>query len=105
MKAGELKHRIELYTVTTTDDGEGGYTSTETLTATRYAKVTQLSMSESLRTGQVVGESNYKITYRKAPAETLDKTTLIKWNGKRMNITAVVSDDYWFYVNCSEAVV
>lgn len=102
MNLGKMRHRIELYTVTTTDDGEGGTTPVYTLTYTKYAEVKQLSMAESLRSGQVVGETNYRVTLRRSPNETLGRTLQIRWNGKVLNVTSIVTDEFWHILNASE---
>lgn len=105
MDAGKLKDRIELYTVTTTADGQGGSTATYTLESTRYAEVKQLSMNESLRSGMVVGESNYRITLRRPTGVEFNRSaTQIRWNGKKMNVTGVITDVFWYTINATEKV-
>ena len=104
MKAGQLNHRINIYNIVLTDDGEGGFTKTETLLNTVYASVRQLSMSESTTSGQVVGENNYSVKIRRASVELyFDKTYIIEWKNKRMNITSIVSDDFFYNINATEA--
>jgi SPP1 family predicted phage head-tail adaptor len=98
MKAGEMRDRIELYRLTTTTDGEGGTTGTYALLSTRYADVEMLSQSEVVRSGMVVGESVYRIKFRKGQSETLSRQDQIRYDGKRLNITSIVSDDYQFTV-------
>jgi len=102
MNTGKMRHRVDIYTVTTTADGEGGTTPTYTLLATKYAEVKQLSMSESLRSGQVVGESNYRVSMRRGIGENLSRSKQIRWNEKRMNITSIITDEFWLTVNCTE---
>lgn len=102
MKAGELKYRVSFYTITQSPDGEGGFTASETLFTTRYAKVRQLSQSESTTSGQVVGENNFKITIRRPEAEILSRSLLIVWNNRRMNITGIETDDFYHYINATE---
>ncbi len=89
---GKMRHRIDMYTVTTTADGEGGFTPTYTLTYQKYAEVRQMSMNEVLRAGQVVGETMYKITLRRGVGETLNRSMQIRWNGKILNVTSIVTD-------------
>lgn len=102
MNTGELKHRISLYIVTQITDGEGGFTSTEALASTRYAKVRQLSQSESTTSGQVVGENNFSITLRRPENEILSRSLLLVWNNRRMNITGIETDDFWHYITATE---
>ena len=102
MNTGKLRDRIELYTITTTADGEGGTTPTYTLAATRYADVKQLSQSESMRDGMTVGEKNFRITMRRGTGENMDRSLQIRWNGRKLNVTSIVTDTYWFYINASE---
>ena len=103
MEAGKLRHRVELYTVSTTADGQGGSTPTYTLESTRYAEVKQLSMNESMRSGLVAGESNYRITLRRPTGVELSRSvTQIRWNGKRLSVTSIVTDEYTYTVNATE---
>lgn len=102
MDTGKLRHRIELYTVTTTADGQGGTTPTYTLASTRYAAVKQLTQAESMRDGMVVGERNYRITMRRGTDEELSRSIQIRWNGRRLNVTSIVTDEFWFYLNASD---
>jgi len=102
MNIGKMRDRIDLYTVTTTADGEGGSTPVYTLTYTKYAEVKQLSMAESLRSGQVVGETNYRLTLRRGVGDTLNRSLQIRWNGKVLNVTSIVTDEFWHTLNASE---
>ena len=97
-----MRSRIDLYTITTTPDGEGGTTPTYTKTSTRYAEVLQLSQGEAMRSGMVAGERNYKITMRRGPQEQLDRSTQIRIGTRRLNITSIISDVFWFYINAIE---
>lgn len=103
MKLGDLRHRVELYTITTTADGEGGTASpVYTLSDTRWANVTQLSESEVIRSGLAVGERVYRVTLLKSPGETLSKSTQIRWNSLRLNISSVLPDEWWITVIASD---
>lgn len=102
MKIGELKYIVSFFTIAQTPDGEGGFTATETLESTRYAKVRQLSQTEAATSGQVVGENNFKITIRRPEGEILSRSLLIEWNGRRMNITGIETDDFWHYITATE---
>ena len=99
MKIGDLKHRIELYSITSTVDGEGGQaTPTYTLIESRYANVRQMSESEISRSGLNVGERTYKVTMRKYMSEVLSKAKQIRWGTKRLNISSVVGDEFWYTI-------
>jgi head-tail adaptor len=98
---GTMRHRIDIYTITTTADGEGGTTAAYTLTYQKYAEVLQMSMNEVLRSGQVVGEAHYKIRIRKGVGETFNRSMQIRWNSEVMNITSSVSDEFWHYIVAS----
>ena len=102
MNTGKLKYRVEFYTVTATLNGQLGYSAVETLASSRYADVRQLSQSETLTSGQVVGENNFEIKVRRAPDEIMPKSTLIKWNGRRMNITSIQADDFYLTIQATE---
>lgn len=102
MQAGKLKYRVEFYTVTGSLNGQLGYSAVETLASTRYADVRQLSQSETLTSGQVVGENNYEIKVRRVPGEIMAKSTLIKWNNRRMNITSIQADDFYLTIQATE---
>ena len=99
---GNMRHRIDMYTVTTTADGEGGLTPAYTLTYQKYAEVRQMSMNEVLRAGQVVGETMYKITLRRGVGETLNRSMQIRWNGKILNVTSIVTDEFWHHLTAQE---
>ena len=101
MKTGKLKHIISLVTNPVTPDGEGGYMIDTTIARDpvhRFANVRQLSMSETLDGGQETGESNYEITIRRWIDEKIGRGTQILWNGKMLNISSVVSDEYNFKI-------
>lgn len=103
MKAGKLSHRIEIYTVSLTTDSEGGFTSTETLKATVYAQIRQLSMSETTTSGQVVGENNFEIMIRRESINSFfNKTYILKWMNKRLNITSIITNEFYFIINATE---
>lgn len=103
METGRLRHRVQLYTVSTTSDGQGGSTPVYTLESERFAEVKQLSMNESMRSGLVTGESNYRITLRRPTGTQFNRSTVqIRWNGKRLNVTSVVTDEFWFTINAVE---
>lgn len=99
---GTMRQRIDLYTVTTTADGEGGLTPAYSLTYTKYAEVKQMSMGEVLRSGQVVGETHYKITIRRGVGETINRSMQIRWNGKILNVTSIVTDEFWHHLTAQE---
>ena len=99
---GTLRDRIDIYTVTTTADGEGGSVPTYTLTYQKYADVKQMSMNEVLRAGQVVGETMYKITLRRGVGETLNRSLQIRWNSKVLNVTSIVTDEFWHKLTAQE---
>jgi len=101
MKTGKLRHIISLVTNPVTPDGEGGYMVDTTIVSEpvqRFANVRQLSMSETLESGQETGESNYEITIRRWIDEKIGRGTQILWNGKILNISSVVSDEYNFKI-------
>ena len=101
MKTGKLRHIISLVTNPVTPDGEGGYMVDTTIVSEpvqRFANVRQLSMSETLESGQETGESNYEITIRRWIDEKIGRGTQILWNGKMLNISSVVSDEYNFKI-------
>lgn len=103
METGRLRHRVELYTVTTTADGQGGSTPVYTLESERFAEVKQLSMNESMRSGLVAAELNYRITLRRPTGTNFSRSiTQIRWNGKRLNVTSVITDEFWFTINATE---
>jgi len=103
MESGSLRHRVELYTVTTTADGQGGSTAVYTLESTRFAEVKQLSMGESMRSGLVAAELNYRITLRRPTGTDFNRSiTQIRWNGKRLSVTSVVTDEFWYNINATE---
>lgn len=105
MKTGKLRHIISLVTNPVTPDGEGGYMVDTTIVrepVKRFANVRQLSMSETLDSGQETGESNYEITIRRWIDEKIGRGTQILWNGKMLNISSVVSDEYNFKIIASD---
>ena len=102
MKIGKLRYYVDFYTVTQVSDGEGGFTSTEAKSFSRYAAIRQLSQNEAETSGQLVANNNFEIIVRRYNLEVLSRSMLIKWNNRRMNITAITSDDYYHYINATE---
>lgn len=103
MEIGKLKDRIELYTVSTTADGEGGMTDpVYTLVYTKFANVRELSESEALRSGLSMAERNIEFTFHRNIGELISRSMLLVYSDRRFNITAVTTDDSWFYVTASE---
>jgi len=103
MESGRLRHRVELYTVSTVSDGQGGTTPVYTLESTRFAEVKQLSMSESMRSGLVAGEVNYRITLRRPTGVEFSRSiTQIRWNGKRLSTTSIITDEFQYTINAVE---
>jgi len=102
-KPGKYKNRIEIYSVAVVPDGEGGYESPQyILVGYRYASVTQISESESFRSGLNLGEVNYRIKFHKGQQEEFSRTWQIKHGNKMLNVTGVTSTDYEFTITASE---
>ena len=64
MRPGRLRNRVELYTVSTVADGQGGFTSTPVLDSTVWADVQQFRGSQQLEFEQVMEAVGYGITVR-----------------------------------------
>ena len=87
IKAGELRSTVDLQSLTTASDGQGGVTETWTTDDTFAAKVDPLSAQEVYWAGQQDGGETHKITLRYNSAITNKKRFL--FGTRILRITSV----------------
>ena len=87
IKAGELRSTVDLQSLTTVSDGQGGLVDTWTTEDTISAKVDPLSAQEVFWAGQQDGGETHKITLRYNSAITNKKRFL--FGTRILRITSV----------------
>lgn len=67
MQAGRLNRRLSIYSLTRSDDGAGGFTSTETLAATVWADIRSATPSEVYAAGRLEQRLSHVALIRARP--------------------------------------
>jgi len=92
---GERPHRVKWERQGTADDGHGGQEVTWTLLGTLWAKAEQLSASEILARGGLVGEATVRFSFNWTP--TLDgmrQSDRLEFRGRLYNIQSINNIDF-----------
>jgi SPP1 family predicted phage head-tail adaptor len=84
---GQMRNRIVLQTLSTSSDGAGGQSASFGTATTVWAKVENLSGSESIFGDQLRGTNSYRFTIRYYSA--LTEKYRISYNSKTFNISYV----------------
>lgn len=87
IKAGELAHKVELQSLSSVSDGQGGFTESWTTEDTLHAAVAPLSAQEVYWAGQQDGGETHKITVRYNASITNKKRFL--FGTRVLNLTSV----------------
>ena len=88
MRAGKLRHVVDIETATQVRTAEGGYTETWTRTAETRASIDPLIGREFFENQTVSGESTHKIRLRGYNSVT--KTDRIVFGSRVFNIVSVI---------------
>jgi len=92
IRAGELRHRIQLVKPTLLQDASGGFEEDQAnVVATVYAKIEALSGRELYAAQQKVSEVSHQITIRYMPG--IDATLNIRFGGREFQIQYVENPD------------
>ncbi len=90
MNIGKLDRKIELYTFTETSNGEGGFSLSETLFKSMWAKVVNASPAGKEYTNdRKQGVDTMVFTVRYGYAVDLLDTMLLKYNGETYTILSI----------------
>lgn len=84
---GEMRNRVALQTLGGSTDAGGGTSTSHSTAVTVWAKVENLSGSESVFGDQLRGTSNYRFTIRYYSA--LTEAYRLSFNSKTFNITQI----------------
>jgi SPP1 family predicted phage head-tail adaptor len=91
MKAGSLRHRVQIQTFSEARDADGGITPTWTTAATRWASVEPLRGNEFFNASQVKGNVTHRVVMRYYAG--LTPTDRIVHDSRNLNIVAVLNPD------------
>lgn len=84
MRAGTLRHRVEIQSPTNTTEADGTFSSSWTTETTRWASVDPVSGDELSRSNQKVGELTHQVTMRHV--DTLPSSYRLLWGSRVFNI-------------------
>lgn len=90
MRAGWLRHRVVVQTLTRTPDGGGGFTESWADTATVWARVEALDGREAFEAMQVASSLRYRVTLRD---RALTPTQRLEWGTKILKIRSITPDE------------
>jgi SPP1 family predicted phage head-tail adaptor len=86
---GQFREQIGVYSITRTSDGAGGFTATETLQKTMWAKVEALNPQQMVTLGQNSNYQGYKMTVRKELDYAITRQNTLAYEGKKLTIFGV----------------
>jgi SPP1 family predicted phage head-tail adaptor len=89
MKAGELRHRVQIQKRSVSYDSRGHESESWQTVGSVASKVEELSGRELERARQQVAEANISVTLRKVEIATLDR---LVFNNRILQVGAVVAD-------------
>ena len=93
MLAGDLRHRVQIYSPTETRDAHGGVTVTWTLVAVRFGNVVPLSGRELVNAQQVASDATHKVTLRYDPTLGITTSYRLIEREKILNIVSAINPD------------
>lgn len=91
MRAGKLRHRVTVESLTATDDAYGAPVETWVANSTRWAEVRPLQGRERWAVQQVNAEVTHEVRMRYFPG--LQATMRIKHKGRVLTILAPINTD------------
>jgi len=92
MRAGALRHLVQVQYPTTTRDANGGVTQTWTLLATRWAEIKDLGHEREGTTGdRQRADATHEMTIRHL--SSLSPRHRVVYNGMTFNIVSEINDD------------
>ena len=89
MQRGRLNTRIEIIQNTAAADGQGGFTSTWTNYATRWAEVKPIKAMERFKDGQI--ENPIEVIFRLQYDSAITETMRVRYDGKQYEIRGLVN--------------
>lgn len=90
LKAGDLRERISFYSPNLFADGFGGYYSSNSISYTCWAKVTNQSGNRQNSEDQMVIKNQWEIIIRNNPLVTITKSMHIVYAGKTLIIDSII---------------
>lgn len=87
MRAGKLRHRVEVQAATQTQAADGDTLSVWSTLAFRWASVEAAGGGETTKGGAVVADVTHKVTMRGYPGLTGKQRLL--WKGRVLNVEGV----------------
>lgn len=90
LKAGDLRERISFYSPNLFSDGFGGYYSSNSVSYTCWAKVTNLSGARQNSEDQMVIKNQWEIIIRDNPLVAITKSMFIVYAGQTLIIDSII---------------
>jgi SPP1 family predicted phage head-tail adaptor len=90
IKAGDLRERISFYSPNLFADGFGGYYSSNSVSYTCWAKVTNLSGARQNSEDQMVIKNQWEIIIRDNPLVAITKSMFIVYDGQTLIIDSII---------------
>ena len=91
IKAGDLRERISFYSPNLFADGFGGYYSSNSVSYTCWAKVTNQSGRRQNSEDQMVIKNQWEIIIRDNPLVTITKSMHIIYAGQTLVIDSIIN--------------
>ena len=88
-RIGELDQEVEIYRPTKTQDGKGGFISSDVLLYTLDCFVMEKGGGEVFKYEKVEATANYRFVIRNNEDLGILETDIIKWDGDQYNIRAI----------------
>ena len=89
MRAGDLRHRIELQATTKASDSMGGFTNTWVTQATVWAGIWPISASEQIQAAQAIMTISHRIRIRYR--DNVKASFRIKFGTRYFNIVSIIN--------------
>jgi SPP1 family predicted phage head-tail adaptor len=90
IKAGDLRERISFYSPNLFADGFGGYYSSNSVSYTCWAKVTNLSGARQNSEDQMVIKNQWEVIIRDNPLVTITKAMFLTYAGQTLIIDSII---------------
>jgi len=101
---GQLRSRLQFLKDTKTSDGAGGFTSAKSVDFEMWGYIRQISESEAMRNGQVVGYNSYEIWVQYQSSIIPTRQHIILYNNKAYTINGtreIEEKNRWIVMSCS----
>lgn len=87
VRAGKLRHEVELYTLAQTSDGGGGRTEAYSLLATVFASIERFEETEEMNAGMQQNVTTHQIKIRYC--DGLSVSDQVRFGSRRFEIIAI----------------